>query len=412
MTDGREWRENDEAEAEAMMTTTTNEAHKQTRSRQSVSSAESRSSPLHSEHASSSENISAIEAARLNEADSLARDLAAVVASTSSQTLTTAAVATRDERPSPNEAAISAASPLSEWQRYTSDESAPPPSSSPPRRNDERLLGDEILAHAFDNYDERREASEEAAAAAATTGCRPFGPPTFETHVRRAFCRVLRHNERARRRNQPNFASTDFIFDRILGQGTFSTVVRGLRVDSDEAYAIKVIEKRKIVRQRQVQYISREKDILATLTFGHGGHPFVAAITCTFEDVDRICTFAFHFFLFATPPIAADFVLSYAHNGELLTWLRRLGSFDRQVCQFYASELVSAMEYLHEQCGVVHRDRKCRISLDVFMPQLANDKQAATAAAIRLFSQTGKYSAQSRLAYFNCGFWLGKSPRL
>jgi 3-phosphoinositide dependent protein kinase-1 len=49
-----------------------------------------------------------------------------------------------------------------------------------------------------------------------------------------------------------------------------------------------------------------------------------------------------------------DYVLSYAANGELLMWLRRLGSFDLQVSQFYASEVVAALEYIHE-CGIIHR---------------------------------------------------------
>jgi 3-phosphoinositide dependent protein kinase-1 len=50
-------------------------------------------------------------------------------------------------------------------------------------------------------------------------------------------------------------------------------------------------------------------------------------------------------------------VISYAENGELLKWLHRLGSFDLQVSQFYASEMVLALEYLHS-CGIIHRDLK------------------------------------------------------
>lgn len=41
----------------------------------------------------------------------------------------------------------------------------------------------------------------------------------------------------------------------------------------------------------------------------------------------------------------------------MLDFLRKLGSFDDEVTQFYTAELVSALDYLHH-LGIVHRDLK------------------------------------------------------
>ncbi|KAK6050986.1 hypothetical protein COOONC_11509 [Cooperia oncophora] len=51
------------------------------------------------------------------------------------------------------------------------------------------------------------------------------------------------------------------------------------------------------------------------------------------------------------------FVTDVAHHGDLLVALSRLGSFDVPVAQFYAAEIVVALEFVHRY-GVVHRDVK------------------------------------------------------
>jgi 3-phosphoinositide dependent protein kinase-1 len=113
-------------------------------------------------------------------------------------------------------------------------------------------------------------------------------------------------------------------------------------VGSGNEYAIKVLLKSAIRKENKVQYVLREKDIMAALTYGFGGkgHPFIVKLYCTFQDQNRLY-----------------FALTYAKHGELLDLLRRLGSFDENATLFYASEILSALDFLHT-CGVIHRDLK------------------------------------------------------
>lgn len=85
----------------------------------------------------------------------------------------------------------------------------------------------------------------------------------------------------------------DFIFGKVIGEGSYSTVYLAKEVDSSTEYAIKVLEKRHIMRERKTQYVMREKEVLMKLN-----HPFFIRLFFTFQDTDRLY-----------------FVLSYARRG-------------------------------------------------------------------------------------------------
>ena len=57
---------------------------------------------------------------------------------------------------------------------------------------------------------------------------------------------------------------------------------------------------------------------------------------------------------FSLNSYVSDFGLSYAKNGELLKYIRKIGSFDETCTRFYSAEIVSALEYLHAK-GIIHR---------------------------------------------------------
>ncbi|KAK7919750.1 hypothetical protein WMY93_011034 [Mugilogobius chulae] len=103
----------------------------------------------------------------------------------------------------------------------------------------------------------------------------------------------------------------DFKFGKILGEGSFSTVVLARELATDKEYAIKILEKTPYYEGEEGSVYDEK------LYFG----------------------------------------LSYAKNGELLKYIRKIGSFDETCTRFYSAEIVSALEYLHKK-DIIHRDLK------------------------------------------------------
>ncbi|VDP03935.1 unnamed protein product [Soboliphyme baturini] len=144
--------------------------------------------------------------------------------------------------------------------------------------------------------------------------------------------------------------ATDFLFNNILGEGSFATVYAGVEIANRREVAIKVCEKRLIQSERKAVYIMNEKNIMALLN--DHPHPFLVRLYCTFQDNTRLLIrFCF---LIDKMRFYLDFVMSLAKNGDLLSYLKKLGSFSEPVCQFYSAELILALEHLHS-LGIVHR---------------------------------------------------------
>uniref|UniRef100_A0A8C4QBH7 3-phosphoinositide-dependent protein kinase 1 n=1 Tax=Eptatretus burgeri TaxID=7764 RepID=A0A8C4QBH7_EPTBU len=127
----------------------------------------------------------------------------------------------------------------------------------------------------------------------------------------------------------------DFKFGKILGEGSFSTVVLAKECATDKEFAMKILEKLHIIKEKKVRHVKREKDILSLLN-----HPFFVKLFFTFQDEEKLY-----------------FGLSYAKNGELLKYIRKHRSFDEACTRFYSAEIVSALDYLHG-LGIIHRDLK------------------------------------------------------
>ncbi|XP_075224053.1 phosphoinositide-dependent kinase 1 isoform X2 [Lycorma delicatula] len=146
----------------------------------------------------------------------------------------------------------------------------------------------------------------------------------------------------------------DFIFGKIIGEGSFSTVYLAKDVHSSKEYAIKVCDKRHIIKERKTENVKREKEVLNMLS--NAGAPFFVKLYCTFQDAERLY-----------------FVLSYAKHGELLPHINKVGSLDVASARFYAGEILLALEHLH-RLNIIHRDLKPEnILLDENMHVLITD---------------------------------------
>ncbi|KAI4496271.1 hypothetical protein M0804_000081 [Polistes exclamans] len=145
----------------------------------------------------------------------------------------------------------------------------------------------------------------------------------------------------------------DFIFGKVIGEGSFSTVYLAKDIHTSKEYAIKVCDKRHVIKEKKTEYVKREKEVLNMLATAK--HSFVR-LFCTFQDMDRLY-----------------FVLSYAKNGELLPYINKVGSFDIECTKFYSAEILRGLEYLHG-LGIIHRDLKPEnILLDDKMHLLITD---------------------------------------
>lgn len=76
----------------------------------------------------------------------------------------------------------------------------------------------------------------------------------------------------------------DFKFGKILGEGSFSTVVLARELATSREYAIKILEKRHIIKENKVPYVTRERDVMSRLD-----HPFFVKLYFTFQDDEKLC---------------------------------------------------------------------------------------------------------------------------
>ncbi|KAK9474732.1 kinase-like domain-containing protein [Dipodascopsis tothii] len=128
----------------------------------------------------------------------------------------------------------------------------------------------------------------------------------------------------------------DFTFGRVLGEGSYSTVVAATDRQTLREYAIKVLDKRHIIKEKKVKYVNIEKNTLNRL----GDHPGIVRLYYTFQDERSLY-----------------FVLDLAPNGELFSFVKKLGSLNEECTQYYCAQLLDAVEYMHTH-GVIHRDLK------------------------------------------------------
>jgi serine/threonine protein kinase len=128
----------------------------------------------------------------------------------------------------------------------------------------------------------------------------------------------------------------DFTFGKQLGEGSYSTVVLATDKHTKKQYAVKILDKRHIIKEKKVKYVNIEKHALNRLTNRMG----IISLYFTFQDKSSLY-----------------FVLDYAANGELLSLIKKNNTINEDCTRHFGAQILDAIKFMHDN-GVIHRDIK------------------------------------------------------
>lgn len=127
----------------------------------------------------------------------------------------------------------------------------------------------------------------------------------------------------------------DFNIRCVVGKGSFGKVLLVEKKDTKKVYAMKVLNKKKILSGNELEHTKAEKNILQRLC-----HPFLVNLNYSFQTPENLY-----------------FIMDYVNGGELFYHLQKEKKFDEPRVRFYCAEIVLGLEYLHNT-GVLYRDLK------------------------------------------------------
>ena len=135
--------------------------------------------------------------------------------------------------------------------------------------------------------------------------------------------------------SRPKASMSDYDIIKDLGDGSYGKVVLAKSKEDGKQFAIKIIRK-DLLNTFDKQYeIHVEKFCLIYLS-----HPNIIKFNKAFQDKKHLY-----------------FVMEYCKNKDLGKLIRKIGTFNFKLAQYYAAEIISAITYMKKR-GVYHRDLK------------------------------------------------------
>lgn len=127
-----------------------------------------------------------------------------------------------------------------------------------------------------------------------------------------------------------NFEMLDF-----LGNGSFAKVYQVLEISTSKKYAMKIISKALMMREKKKKYVMVERNVLIALN-----HPNIISLYITFQDAENLY-----------------FVLEYAANKDLQHLLSDIYAISVPCTKILLAQLILALSHMHSR-KIMHRDLK------------------------------------------------------
>lgn len=121
----------------------------------------------------------------------------------------------------------------------------------------------------------------------------------------------------------------------LIGKGSFGEVYLVVRVSTQELFALKLLRKDKVLKQKLTRYVLTERRVLSAVN-----HPFIVKLYYSFQTADRL-----------------GMLLEYCPGGDLGYHLSKEKRFAEDRARIYLCECLLAIETLHE-LHIVYRDLK------------------------------------------------------
>ena len=137
------------------------------------------------------------------------------------------------------------------------------------------------------------------------------------------------------RSRRANMNRSMFVDIKPLGVGAFGSVTLVQKVNTHQLYAMKTLRKSDVLKRNQIAHVKAERDILA-----EADNEWVVKLYYSFQDCHNLY-----------------FVMDYIQGGDMMGRLQKEGIFEPKLAQFYITELVLAVESVHDM-GFIHRDIK------------------------------------------------------
>ncbi|CAF1469816.1 unnamed protein product, partial [Didymodactylos carnosus] len=122
---------------------------------------------------------------------------------------------------------------------------------------------------------------------------------------------------------------------KVLGEGGFGRVVLARHKHTQQLTAIKIMNKERVVKKKQVAHVIEERKIFQSVRYS-----FIVELLSAFKDKANLYL-----------------QMEVCYGGEMYHLLSKQRHFDETLTKFYVSQVILAFEYLHH-LDIIHRDLK------------------------------------------------------